>query len=58
MKRLILLIGACAGAATFVWLRGGGDLAQLKDKAKRAVSNAENELDNVYPSDQEHVAAA
>ena len=52
MKRMIFLLGAAAGAAaTVVWLKSGGDIGQLKQKAKHAMSDVENEFDNVYPTE-------
>jgi hypothetical protein len=46
VKKMMFLLAACAGGAgTFLWLRGGGDLGQMKNKAKHAMGRAEDELD-------------
>jgi hypothetical protein len=44
VKSIIVLLAACAGAAGFFWLRGGGDLGQMKGAAKNALNHAEDEI--------------
>ena len=56
----MVLIAACAGAAvTLFWLRGG-DLGQVRDKAKHAMGRAQEEMGDMmdemssepaYPAD-------
>jgi hypothetical protein len=44
VKKMMVLIAACAGAAgTLFWLRGG-DLGQARDKAKHAMGRAEERM--------------
>jgi hypothetical protein len=41
---MMVLLAACAGAVgTFLWLRSGGDLGQMKGMAKQAIGHAEDD---------------
>ncbi len=47
MKKMMVVIAACAAAAgTLFWLRGG-DLGRMRDKAKHAMGQAEREVGDV-----------
>lgn len=47
MKRMMVLIAACGGAAgALFWLRGG-DLGRVRDKAKHAVGRAEERMEHM-----------
>lgn len=57
MKKIMVLLAACAGAAgTFFWLRGGVDIGRVRDRAKYAMGRAEGEardmMDEMPPRDE------
>lgn len=48
MKTIMVLMAAAAGAAgTYYWLRGGGELEQVKDKAMNVLGRAGYEADEM-----------
>lgn len=44
---MMVLIAACAGAAGALFWLQGGDLGQVRDKVKRAVGRAEEDMGEI-----------